>query len=115
MLASLGSTSATYKTLPVGIIEVQTVAGVKIPISVLIVPKIAPPLQNLLHTSLQNIPYLKGLQLAHPVTDNVNFEISVLIGTDYYWSFVEDHVIRGSGPTAVQSKLRYLLSAPLST
>ena len=98
-----------------GIIQVQTVAGVKIPISVLIVPKIAPPLQNLLHTSLQNILHLKGLQLAHPVTDNENFEISVLIGADYYWSFVEDHVIHGSGPTAVQFKLRYLLSGPLST
>ena len=39
----------------------------------------------------------------------------MLIGADYYWSFVQDHVIRGDGPTAVQSKLGYLLSGPLST
>ena len=69
----------------------------------------------MLHTSLQNILYLKGLQLAHSVTDNDNLEISILIGADYYWSFVEDHVICGSGPTTVQSKLGYLLSGPLST
>ena len=72
------------KNLCVGIIQLQTVTGVKIPISVLIVPKIAPPLQNLLHTSLQNILHLKGLQLAHPVADNENFEISVQNGADYY-------------------------------
>ena len=58
---------------------------------------------------------MKGLQLAHPITENENFEISVLIGADYYWSFVQDHVVRGDGPTAVQSKLGYLLSGPLST
>ena len=112
-LALYGSTLAAYKNLPVGIIQLQTVVGVKIPISVLIVPKIVPPLQNLLYTSLQNIPYLKGLQLAHPVTDNEDIEISVLIGADYYWSVVEDHVNHGSGATAVLSNLGYLLSVLL--
>ena len=72
LLALFGSTSAAFKKLTVGIIQLQTVAGVKIPISVLIASKIAPPLQNLFHTSLQNILYLKGLQLAHPVTNNEN-------------------------------------------
>ena len=87
--------------------------GDKIPISVLIVPKIAPPLQNMLRTSLQQVPHLKSLQLAHAIIENENFEISVLIGADYYWSFVQDHIIRGDGLTAVQSKLGYLLSGPL--
>ena len=91
----------------------QTLAGDQIPISALIVPRIAPPLQNSVHTSLKNIPHLKGLHLAHPVTENENFEISVLIGADYYWSFIQDLIIRGTGPTAVQSKLGYLLSGPL--
>jgi len=54
-----------------------------------------------------------GIKLAHPVTDDENFEISILIGADYYWTFVEDHIIRGTGPTAVSSKLGYLLSGPL--
>lgn len=42
------------------------------------------------------------------------FELSILIGADYYWTFVEDQVIRGKGPTAVASKLGYLLSGSLS-
>lgn len=114
-LASFGSTSPTHTNLPTGIIQIHTLTGDKIPISVLIVPRIAPPLQNTLRTSLQQVPHLKGLQLAHPITENENFEISVLIGADHYWSFVQDHVIRGDGPTAVQSKLGYLLSGPLSS
>ncbi|XP_006816215.1 uncharacterized protein LOC102809036 [Saccoglossus kowalevskii] len=39
-------------------------------------------------------------------------EIDLLIGADYYWSIVQDHVVRGHGPTAVKSKLGYLLSGP---
>ena len=51
--------------------------------------------------------------MAHPVTREENFEISLLIGADHYWDFVEDHIICGNGPTAMQSKLGYLLSGPL--
>lgn len=44
--------------------------------------------------------------------DDENFEISILIGADYYWSFVEDHIIRRTEPNAVAYKLGYL-SEPL--
>ena len=46
--------------------------------------------------------------------ENSQFDISLLIGVDYYWNIVEDHIVRGDGPTAVQSKLGYLLSGPLA-
>jgi len=45
-------------------------------------------------------------------TDN-EFKISLLVGADHYWNIVGDHIIRGNGPTAVESKLGYLLSAPV--
>ena len=44
-----------------------------------------------------------------------NFEISLLIGVDHYWDIVEDRIIRGNGPTAMQSKLGYLLSGPVAS
>ena len=72
-LASFGSNSAAHRNLPIGVIQVHTATGDKISISVLIVPKIAPPLQNLPRTSLRQVPYLDGLQLAHPITDSENF------------------------------------------
>jgi len=54
-----------------------------------------------------------GIRLAHPVTDDENFELSILIGADYYWTLLEDHVIRGNMPIAIASNLGYLLSGPL--
>jgi len=94
-------------------LQVITTSGIPIPISVLIVPSIATPLENTVETSLlTNLPHLKGLQLAHPVT---SFEISLLIGANHYWDFVGDHTVCGNGPTAISSKLGYLLSGPLSS
>jgi len=42
----------------------------------------------------------------------VSFGISLLIAADYYWMTVEDTVVRGPGPTAVASKLGYILFQP---
>ena len=89
-------------------VHLRTRAGDEVPLSVLIVPKIATPLKNLMHSPV-NFPYLQGLTLAHPVTHTSDFEISLLIGADFYWSIVEDHIIRGYRPTAMQS-----LSGPIT-
>jgi len=51
--------------------------------------------------------------LAHSVTGDTLFDISLLVGADHYWDIVEDHVVRGNGPTAVKSKIGYLLSGPM--
>ena len=72
----------------------------------LIVPTIATPLQNHIR---QHLPYLKGV----PIIQDEKFEIKLLIGADNYWKIVQDDIIRGAGPTAVESKLGYLLSSPL--
>ena len=85
-----------------------------IPLSVLVVPKIAAPLQCITSSKLQELPYLRDLTLAHPIMKrDSQFDISLLIGVDYYWKIVEDDIVRGDGPTAVQSKLGYLLSGQL--
>ena len=81
--------------------------------SVLIVPELAAPVRNSIRTHLNHLPYLHHLPLAHPVTSDENFHISILIGADFYWRFVQDRVVRGDGPTAVESTLGYLLSGPL--
>ncbi|KAK2556862.1 hypothetical protein P5673_021074 [Acropora cervicornis] len=63
----------------------------------------------------QENPHLAGLRITHPVTIHEKFYISLLIGADHHRDIVEDEVIRGGGPTAVASKLGYLLSEPLQT
>ena len=106
-LSSFGSHSSSFQTLGVAIpsMQIQIFTEDLVPISVLIVPKIATPIQNSCPVELDNLPHLKGLQLANPVTDSEEFLVSILIRVDYYWSFLQDHIVRGDGPMAQQSWL----------
>lgn len=49
-------------------------------------------------------------------THGNKFEITLLIGiyTDLHWNFVQDKGIGGNDPTAVESRMGYLLFGPLS-
>ena len=64
-------------------------------------------------SEVTNLKYLKALNLAQPVRQDGEFDISLIIGADHYWRKVQIHVVRGNGPTAVKSKIGYLLSGPL--
>ena len=96
------------------VILLHGTAGQLIPLTVLIVPTIAAPIHNVNQNSISNLPYLAELRLAHPVSSSEQSTISLLIGADHYWDVVEDHIVRGNGPTAMRSKLGYLLSGPMS-
>ncbi len=62
--------------------------------------------------NVREYSHLHGLQLADSSTENQ--PIDILIGSDYYWDFVEGDPIRGqSGPTAINSKFGWLLSGPM--
>ena len=59
---------------------------------------------------------LKGVKLASPKCrfDGLH-EISILVGADLYWEFVEDENVNTSwGAKATKSKLGWLLSGPIS-
>lgn len=76
-------------------------------------PKIAVPIKNY-RRAVEGLPYFKVVKLACPLAAEENFEISLLIRADYYWDIVQNRVVHGQGPTAVQSKIGYLLSGPIS-
>ncbi|XP_065896277.1 uncharacterized protein [Dysidea avara] len=105
----------TPKELHLASVSIRTNDGGEVPISVLVIPKIAAPLQNLILSPGDSYPYLRGLHLAHPVQANDKFDIPLLVGADFYWQIVQDRVVRENSPTAVESKIRYLLSGPLSS
>ena len=69
---------------------------------------------DLLTADIRNLPHLRDLKLAHPVTSEDQFQISVLISPDHYWDIVENDIIRGPDPTAAKSKIGYLLSGPVA-
>jgi len=71
----------------------EALTGEKIPIPGLIVLNISTPLHNSIYVCIKNIPHLQGLRLAHLITEDENFEISLLIGADHYWNLVGDHIV----------------------
>ena len=80
-------------------------------ISALNYPVICSPLPA--KVNIREYPHLHGLQMADSSKDDQ--PIDLLIGSDYYWDFVEADAIRGqSGPTAIDSKFGWLLSGPIS-
>ena len=83
-VSSFGAQVSPSRSLAVATLFVHTLNDSLIPISALIIPKLAAPIRNSVRTHLKSIPYLQKLPLAHPVTGDENFEISILIGADYY-------------------------------
>ena len=114
-ISAFGGNEGEVRILDKATISLETESQEKIQMEVIIVPKIAAPIHMKGYAKVKNLSYLQGLHLAHPVTHNEQFNISLLIGADHYWSVVQDEIIRGDGPTAVKSKIGYLLSGPLHT
>ncbi|XP_006825219.1 uncharacterized protein LOC102808985 [Saccoglossus kowalevskii] len=112
-LATFGDNGSRARSFNVSTLSVHTITGKKKNISALVVPNISTPTKNLITSSLLELPHLRNLNLAHPISGSESFEISILIGADYYWNFVGDHIVRGPGPTAVSSILGYLLSGSI--
>lgn len=66
-----------------------------------------------LRVNLDDHPHLQDLDLAEDFDNDNHDTIDVLIGSDYYWDIVSSESVRGeSGPTAVNSKLGWLVSGP---
>jgi len=112
-LAALGDNMDKGRYFEKGRVYLKT-DTVSIPIDILVIPTIAAPLQNI-PQRIQRLPYLRDLKLAHPISGSFSFAIDFLIGADFYWDIVENHIVRRKEPTAVASILGYLLSGPLQS
>lgn len=55
---------------------------------------------------------MEGLELAD-YFDRSQHTIYVLVGSDFYWDIVIGDIVSGDGPTAISSKLGWLLSGPV--
>ena len=84
-----------------------------IELSALAFPVICSPVST--RINIQEFPHLDGLQFADNL-DGGDQSIDMLLGADYYYKIVTGEVIKGdTGPTAVGSKLGWLLLGPTST
>ena len=60
-------------------------------------------------------PHLSGLEFAEEPEDNQELHVDVLVGSDHYWDLITGRVRRGSdGPVAIDTKLGWVLSGPIS-
>ena len=73
----------------------------------------APVSNQSIDQAVKDHPHLKNLQLADSNPTNAYLPIDLLIGADHYWDIVENQIISSSnGPTAIKSKVGYLLNGP---
>jgi hypothetical protein len=73
-LAAFGSSSKKVSHIDTATVYLLTDTKEKIAIDVLIVPTISVPLRNVQQATTA-LPYLRGLKLVHPVTDDDTFNI----------------------------------------
>ena len=113
-LLVFGGSTTSVKQVDIATVYILSDSNERIPTQVVIIPTIAAAQNSFLTADIRNLPHLRDLKLAHPVTTDDQFHISLLIGADHYWDIVENDIIRGPGPTAAKSKIGYLLSGPIA-
>ena len=62
----------------------------------------------------QSYEHLSGLNLADSVNDGEEFDLDILIGSDYYWQLVMGRLIHGSSDSpAMHTVVGWVLSGPV--
>ena len=63
---------------------------------------------------LNQSPQLSGLELADWADQESQLEVDILVGADHYWNIVTGAVTQiTDGPTAIHTKLGWVLSGPI--
>ena len=86
-------------------------------LTLLVIPLICEPITSMaLKDGIQGYDHLRDLDLEDSIGNGEVVNFDILIGLDHYWNVVSGEVVRGSnGPTAVYSKLGWLLSGPVES
>ena len=117
LLKTFGSNEPILKTCEVVQISIQCQHELQIFIQAYVVNTVCSPISNqFIEVASSNYPHLQSLPLADCNSDHGDLNVQILIGGDFYWSFMQSEVIRGEagyGPTAVLSRLGYVLSGPV--
>ena len=86
-------------------------------LNLLTVPLICEPISSQPVTLCQDtFDHIVDLDLADPVDGCSQLDVDILIGSDQYWSLATGKTLRGSkGPTAIETRLGWVLSGPAPT
>ena len=115
-IATFGSLRRTKKVCPIVNVCLTLKGYPKMSLSLYVVPTICEPLtEQPIADCIQAYPHLLGLDLADSPSPTNGLPVDLLVGADYYWKIVTGNVCRGEGgPTAIHTKLGWVLSGPSS-
>ena len=115
-IATFGSYRGSMKVCPIVNVGVCLRGYPSMSLSLYVVPTICESLVGqAIAACIEQHPHLLGLELADFSSSESSLPVDVLIGSDYYWELVTGSVCRGAnGPTAVHTKLGWVLSGPSS-
>ena len=113
-IKTFGSTDERLEQVDVVAFGIELNGEPDLLLSAFTVPLICQPLQSQpVNRVIGDSKCFSGLRLADYSTGEQNLDVNILIGSDYYWTLVTGHTIRGSqDPTAVHTKLGWVLSGP---
>ena len=111
-ILTFGSREETRQCCDVVKIGVRANNGGEIELKLLAVPIICEPLARPDTAQyIQQYPHFQHLQLADPRGG----EPDILIGSDFYWEFLTGEPLRGNtGPTAIHTRVGWILSGPVT-
>ena len=115
-IATFGSLKTNKKVCPIVKVRLCLKGYPPLPLTLYVVPTICEPLVGQPITAcVGKYPHLLGLELADFASTESSLSVDLLIGSDYYWGLVTGNVCRGThGPTAIHTKLGWVLSGPSS-
>ena len=115
-IAAFGSERGGPKVCPIVNVGILLKGYPSMIVSLFVVPMVCEPLmgQPIDVCSNQN-PHFSSLELADWADQGSQLEVDILIGSDYYWDFVTGPVSKSTcGPTAIHTKLGWVLSGPIT-
>ena len=114
LIKTFGESDARLRTCEIVQVGIKTLCDTTVYIQAYVVPVICGPLtQQSTELTQSSYEHLRDLPLADRAGGGV-LAVSILVGADYYWSFVEGTLVRGAPwePVALATKLGFVLSGP---
>lgn len=115
LIKTFGSQDEKLQTCDVVCFSVKLPDGTDMEMSAYSVPLICEPLTGQTVALARNMyKHLNGIHLADYSTGAEPAEVDILIGSDQYWQVVTGELrTGGSGPTALHTRLGWVLSGPI--
>ena len=117
LIKTFGNNEASLKNCDIVQIALQCQDQLRVFVNAYEVELICGPIAGqTIEIAQQSYPHLQGLPFADCSYGEEELEVDIMIGVDYYWSIVQNHVVRGEphGPVAVRTRLGYVLSGPVN-